>query len=193
LNVGFRKRVAVAGDGSVEIQFQNAREDVRPVEGAAAAGIVDEGRGLARRDYVADADNLLGREINDGIAAGVGSAEVMKFDGLSAEFDRVFGSRISDAGRRRLRIRRVSHQILLQVLCGYYGDSSVQESLVVAGVILVVVGDDEVFDRFIRGAFDEGHQVVVVRLTGKLAVYQNDAFAGNAECRVAACAGDQIE
>ena len=69
----------------------------------------------------------------------------------------------------------------------------IQESLVVAGVIGMVMSDDEVLDGLIGDALDQRHQCIVVRLAGKLSIHQDQSLAGHPKRGIAACAGDHIQ
>ena len=58
LHVGLREHRSVAGNGRVEVERENAREHLFPLEGAAAAGVVNQRSRGARRQGVAERDNL---------------------------------------------------------------------------------------------------------------------------------------
>ena len=105
------------------------------------------------------ADYLQIGEIHDRVAAGMRPSEVMQFDRDVAQLERIFRARIRDAGRRGLRILRVSDEILLEIFSRDDLHARIQKPLVVAGVIGMVVSHDEVFDRLIRDALDQRHQV----------------------------------
>ncbi len=69
----------------------------------------------------------------------------------------------------------------------------IQKSLVVAGVIGMVMSDDEVLDGLIGDALDQRHQCIVVRLAGKLSIHQDQSLAGHPNRGIAAGAGDHVQ
>ena len=75
----------------------------------------------------------------------------------------------------------------------HYLHARVQESLVVAAVIGMMMRDDEVLDGLIGDTLDERHQSVVIRLAWKFAVYDDQALAGDADQAIGAGAGDHEE
>ena len=105
LNIRFREDISIAWNGCVEIQPQDARQNVGPIGSAATACVIDQRTGLAGGDYIADRDHLQIGEIHDCVSAGMSAAEVVQFNLDVAEFERVFGARIGDAGRRGFGIR----------------------------------------------------------------------------------------
>src|ERR1700733_9028427 len=65
LDIGPGEDVPVAGNRGVEIELEDAIEHLAPLDGAAAAGVIDQWTGLACGHHIADADHLHVREIND--------------------------------------------------------------------------------------------------------------------------------
>ncbi len=71
--------------------------------------------------------------------------------------------------------------------------SSVDELLIVADVVRMVVGIEHIFDRQVRDGFDFLHHPVVVLVTLILGVDDDQSIRGHADQRVGAAARDHIE
>jgi hypothetical protein len=72
----------------------------------------------------------------------------------------------------------------------HYLHARIQEPLVVAAVIGMMMRDDEVLDGLIGDTFDERHHGVVIRLARKFAVDDDQALAGDSDQAIGAGAGD---
>lgn len=87
-HIGSRGDHAVPRHDRVEIECQGRVKRPRPLLGTAAAGLIDQLRGLiAEREDVARRERPRGRKQNDHIAVGVGAAEMVQPNLFSADVE----------------------------------------------------------------------------------------------------------
>ena len=174
----------MSGNGRHEVQSQHVVEGVDPLHETPAVAVVDED--IPGVEQVSSMDDAEVRKIDDRVAVGVTAAHVVGLNlGIAQKHRCLIG--VDDRGRPGLI---VPQDVRAHVLVGdHLGDG--RKLCVAAAVVPVVMGVQDVLDRFARDARDIGNDLVIV--VCKLVVDHDDAVTGHPNADVAARPGDHVQ